>query len=74
MIIQFKEAPELGRLRVVSDPGGLNECRLCRLLKSKLGSCYSAAKAGFNCVENDIYFEQVTPVFRIERLIQKGGA
>jgi len=61
MIIQFKSAPELGRLRVVSDSIEHRDkylgCYGCALYKINYGICH---KIPCN-TENGFHFEQVNP-------------
>lgn len=57
MIIQFKSAPELGRLMVVSDVGNRYGCEYCAL---NVGGCVKFLKEiDYDCFKNEIYFEQV---------------
>jgi len=59
MIIQFKSAPELGRLMVVSDstlPNGMSRgCAECALRE------INCVDINGNCIRGDYHFEQVRP-------------
>jgi len=69
MIIQFKSAPELGRLRVVSDDvvnfvnGEKNVCQFCALEFAPI--CVTPQENGHffdtKCLSRKIHFEQVKP-------------
>lgn len=60
MIIQFKEAPELGRLRVVSDGGNFSGCNNCALVLDD--KCVRLQQTlALDCFNREIYFEKVNP-------------
>ena len=57
MIIQLKAAPELGRLKVVSDKFEEVGCEPCSLKVTD--KCGLAVRSGFDCIKHDVHFEQV---------------
>jgi hypothetical protein len=59
MIITFKEAPELGRLKVVSDKGLPSSLHCIDCSFNNTNQCTIPVRAALNCIYHEIHFEQV---------------